>query len=97
MSRDAGISEYASQNPPLAPRTKFCQVRGADGSVLGLLSSDVCKVNNTDECWWLLMCICIQFKSRVFKAQENRTTFSQGYCASLWIVDDIPSMIHNFK
>ena len=83
MDTWAGIPESASQNTPLAPRTKFCQVRGADGSVLGLLSSDVCKVNNTDECWWLLMRICIQFKSRVFKAPEKRTTFSQGYCASL--------------
>ena len=92
MSRDTGIRK---SEHPLPPRTKFCQVRGADGSVLGLMSSDVCKVNNTDECLWLLMRICIQFKSRVFKAPENRTTFSQGYCASL--LDDIPSMIHNFK
>ena len=86
MSRDTGIRKSEHPPPPLAPWTKFCQVRGADGSVLGLLSSDVCKVNNTDECWWLLMHICIQFKSRVFKAPENRThgtTFSQGYCASL--------------
>ena len=60
---------------PLLPRTKICQVRGADGSVLWLLSSDVCKVNNTDECRWLLMRIRIQFKSRVFKGPANQTTF----------------------
>ena len=80
MSRDTGICK---SEHPLPPRTKFCQVRGADGSVLGLLSSNVCKVNNTDKCWWLLMRICVQFKSRVFKVPENRTTFSQWYCASL--------------
>ena len=92
MSRDTGIrkSEHA-------PRTKFYQVRGADGSVLWLLSSDVCKVNNIDECWWLLMRICIQFKSRVFKAPENEPPFHKGIVLLFWIVDDIPSMIHNFK
>ena len=67
---------------PLLPRTKICQVRGADGSVFGLLSSGVCKVNYTDESWWLLIHIRIQFKSRVFKAPASRATFSQGYCAS---------------
>ena len=82
MDTWAGIPESAIQNTP-PPRAKVCQVRGADGSVLELLSSDVCKVNNTDECLWLFMCIRIQFKSRVLKAPENRSTFSQGYYASL--------------
>ena len=80
VGRDTGIRK---SEHPLLPRTKICQVRGADGSVFGLLSSDVCKVNNTDECWWLLMRIRTQFKIRVFKAPPNRTTFSQLYCASL--------------
>ena len=86
MDTSAGIPESVSQNNPSPGHLKVCQVRGADGSVLELLSSDVCKVNtcNTDECWWLLMRIRIQFKSRVFKAPENRTTFSQGYYASLF-------------
>ena len=82
VGRDTGIRKSEQRPPPLTPRNKICQVRGAEGSVLGLLSSDVCKVNNTDECWWLLMRIRIQLKSRVFLAPANRTTFSQGYRAS---------------
>ena len=81
VGRDTGIRK--SEPPPLPPRNNICQVRGADGSVLGLLRSDFCKVNNTDECWWLLMRDRIQFKSRVFKAPASRTTFSQRFCASL--------------
>ena len=97
MDRDAGICKSGT---PTLPRAKTCQVRGAE-----LLSSDVCKVNNIEECWWLLMCVRIQFKSCVlinliwFKSPADQTTiiFQKDIVLLFWIFDDIPKMMHNLK
>ena len=80
VDRDTGIRK--SKHPP--PPDQDLPGHGADGSVLGLLSSDVCKVNNTDKCWWLLMRIRIQFKSPVFKAlgSEPNQLFTRILCFS---------------
>ena len=89
MSRDSGIRK--SEHPPPSLPDQVLPSRGADGSVLGLLNSDVCKVNNTDECLWLLMCICIQFKSRVFKAPENSNhLFTRVLCFSFGLLMIFP-------
>ena len=67
VGRDTGICK--SEHPP--PRAKVCQVRGADGSVLELLSSDVCKVNyltNAGGC----SCVFV-FSSRAVCLRLQRT------------------------
>ena len=54
MGRDAR-AESVSQPPFPRPRSVSTGVQRSK-CFLGHLSSDVCKVNHTDECWWLLMC-----------------------------------------
>ena len=89
-----GTNTGIRKSTPLPPRTKICQVRGADGSVLGLLRSDVCKVNNADKCWWLLIRIRIHFKSRVFKALDSEPNhlfkFHKDIVLLFWIFYGIP-------
>ena len=55
MDTRAGIPESASQKPPPPSRGQGLSGRGADGSELELLSIDVCKINNTDECWCMVV------------------------------------------